>query len=49
MQETDAARYFDAGQLEAIADSLEPLSGWLVRRVLPGNDPGPFAPSPGYW
>ncbi|MEM8814922.1 MAG: NUDIX domain-containing protein [Pseudomonadota bacterium] len=55
MRETDAAQYFSADQLVAIADSLEPLSGWMVRRVLAGefnllemNDAGPFAPSPTY-
>ncbi|MDJ0653344.1 MAG: NUDIX domain-containing protein [Xanthomonadales bacterium] len=54
-RETDAARYFGAAQLEAIADSLEPLSAWIVRRVLAedfillqSNDSGPFMPSPTY-
>ncbi len=54
-RETDAAQYFDADQLDSIADSLEPLSAWLVRRVfaddfelLARNDSGPFNPSPTY-
>lgn len=54
-EETDGAQYFDASQLGSIADSLEPLSAWLVGRVfaddfalLPGNDSGPFHPSPTY-
>jgi hypothetical protein len=54
-RETDGAQYFDADQLSSIADSLEPLSGWLVRRVfandfalLSKNDSGPFNPSPTY-
>ena len=55
MRETDAARYFDADQLDSIADSLEPLSAWLIRRVLANNFEllkmnglGPFNPSPTY-
>ena len=55
MQETDAARYFRVDQLDSIADSIEPLSAWLARRVLTGdfallemNDSGPFNPSPTY-
>ena len=54
-RETDAARYFGANQLDAIADSLEPLSAWIVRRVLANditllqmNNSGPFVPSPTY-
>ncbi|MGI9204559.1 MAG: NUDIX domain-containing protein [Woeseiaceae bacterium] len=54
-QETDAAQYFDADQLDAIADAFEPLSAWLVRRVLTHdfnmlqmNESGPFVPSPTY-
>lgn len=55
MRETDAAQYFHKDQLDAVADSLEPLSTWLVRRVLTNdfhllemNDSGPFVPSPTY-
>jgi 8-oxo-dGTP diphosphatase len=55
MQETDAARFFQIDQLDAIAESIEPLSAWLVRRVLTNdfkllemNESGPFAPSPTY-
>ncbi len=53
--ETDAADFFDLDRLESIADSLEPLTSWLVRRVLIGdfvltrmNHAGPFTPSPTY-
>ena len=53
--ETDAARYIDADQLDAIRDSLEPLTAWMVRRVLADdfcllqmNESGPFVPSPTY-
>jgi len=55
MRETDAADYFDAARLDDIAATLEPLSGWLVPRVLaddvsilPMNALGPYAPSPTY-
>ena len=55
MRETDAARYFGADQLDSIAESLEPLSAWLVRRVLANefellktNNLGPYDPSPTY-
>ena len=55
MRETDGARYFREDQLDAITDSLEPLSAWLVRRVLSSdfnllemNRSGPFVPSPTY-
>ena len=54
-RETDAAQYFGADQLDAISDSLEPLSEWMIRRVLAHdfnllqmNESGPFAPSPTY-
>ena len=54
-RETDAAGFFDADQLESIADSLEPLSEWIVRRVLVGdfnlleaNHTGPFFQRPAY-
>ena len=55
LRETDAAQYFDPDQLDSIADSLEPLSAWLVRRVIANdfellktNNSGPFDPSPTY-
>ena len=55
MRETDAAQYFRVDQLDLIADSLEPLSAWLVHRVLTNdfkllemNNSGPFVPSPSY-
>ena len=55
MRETDAAQYFDADQLGSVAGSLEPLSKWLVPRVLANqidlvvmNEAGPFSPSPTY-
>jgi NADH pyrophosphatase NudC (nudix superfamily) len=51
-RETDAAQYFRLNEIDAIGDSLEPLSGWLVRRVLSDNfnllessESNPFAPS----
>ncbi|MDJ0700031.1 MAG: NUDIX domain-containing protein [Woeseiaceae bacterium] len=54
-RETDAAKYFSAEQLGAISDSLEPLSAWMVRRVLANdfsllqtNESGPYVPSPTY-
>lgn len=54
-RETDAAQYFSVDQLDSIADSLEPLSAWMVRRVLANdfvllqmNKSGPFDPSPTY-
>ncbi len=54
-RETDGAKYFSIDALEDIADTLEPLSAWLVRRVLAGdyqisghNESGPFSPSPTY-
>lgn len=55
MRETDAAQYFEAAQLDTIAHSLEPLSAWMVHRVLANefnvlesNKSGPFVPSPTY-
>ena len=55
MRETDSAGYFELAQLEAIADPVEPLSNWLVRRVLAGDftllenrSAGPFSPAPSY-
>ena len=54
-RETDASAYFDLNELESIADRLEPLTAWLVRRVLSSdfellevNEAGPFSPSPTY-
>ena len=54
-RETDAAQYFDDEQLDTISDALEPLSAWLVRRVLSedfyliqANELGPFVQSPTY-
>ena len=54
-RETDAAQYFGVDQLAEIADALEPLSAWMVRRVLANdfkllrtNDSGPYTPSPTY-
>ena len=55
MRETDAAQYFDADQLDAAIQPIEPLSAWIVRRVLAddhtllrSNLAGPFIPSPTY-
>ena len=49
--ETDAAAYFSAERLAAHPEPVEPLSGWLARRVLKGEyhliqpEPqNPFAP-----
>lgn len=55
MRETDAAQFFRPDQLDDISSSLEPLSAWIVGRVLandfhllPINNSGPFNPSPSY-
>ncbi len=55
MRETDAAAYFRYDQLDEIAGPLEPLSAWLIQRILASdfqlvasNDSGPFFPSPTY-
>lgn len=55
MRETDAAQFFGLDQLEEISNSLEPLSAWMVGRVLaddfnllPMNESGPFNTSPTY-
>ena len=55
MRETDAAQFIREDQLDAISGSLEPLSGWLVRRIMSNdfnllevNDSGPFDPHPAY-
>jgi 8-oxo-dGTP diphosphatase len=53
--ETDAARYFTRQDLESFCEPVEPLSGWLSRRVLQGQYTltkteltNPFSPSIGY-
>ncbi len=55
MRETDAARFFSLDQLEEISNALEPLSAWMVGRVLandfnllPMNHSGPYKQSPTY-
>ena len=55
MRETDAAQFFSVDQLEDISDCLEPLSAWMVGRVLVDdfnvlrmNTSGPINPSPTY-
>ena len=55
MRETDAAQYTRMEQIDSIADSLEPLTAWLINRVLNNdfellemNHANPFAPSPAY-
>ena len=55
MRETDAARFYGVDELDSISGSLEPLSAWLIRRVLADdfqllktNNLGPFRPSPTY-
>ncbi len=55
LRETDAARYFDSEMLATFDGSIEPLSEWMVRRVMAGdfnllrqNEAGPFVPSPTY-
>lgn len=54
-RETDKAQYFSNIDLDAMRDPIEPLSYWLVRRVLDDdytlvsqNSSNPFAPSIGY-
>ncbi len=51
-RETDAAEYFSLGQLDGLPGPVEPLSRWLVGRVLSGqhmaissNSSGPYVPS----
>ncbi len=53
--ETDAAGFFGPDQLPDISSHLEPLSAWLVRRVLAGdfsamptNARGPYGQIPTY-
>ena len=55
MRETDAARFFGSEQIDEVSDAIEPLSAWLVGRVLvedfslvKTNTSGPFNPSPTY-
>ena len=55
MRETDAARFFGPDDLGEISDQFEPLSRWIVDRVLANdynllrlNDSGPFKPRPAY-
>ena len=36
-RETDAAAYFSLAEMEALAEPIEPWSGWMARRVLQGN------------
>ncbi len=55
MRETDAARFFSLEALEQISTSIEPLSKWMVGRVLANdftlltmNPSGPFEQSPTY-
>ena len=35
--ETDAARYFNASELAALAEPIEPWTAWLIRRVFTGE------------
>jgi 8-oxo-dGTP diphosphatase len=53
--ETDAARYFADSDIETLAESVEPFSCWLIRRVLNGrvsltreNPTNPFRLRAGY-
>lgn len=54
--ETDAAAYFSLDQLAALREPVEPLSKWLIDRVLAGrhtalsaNNDSPFVPSQGFY
>ena len=54
-RETEAAGFFAANELARLSADIEPLSAWLVQRVLAGdfslleaNPSGPFVPSPTY-
>ena len=54
-RETDAARYFDIEDLDDFSEPIEPLSAWLVRKVLNDNyalvrpdESNPFLPGMGY-
>ena len=54
-KKTDASQFFGVNQVDSISESLEPLSGWLIRRVFDGdyqlvnaNELGPFPTSPTY-
>jgi len=53
--ETDAARFFANGRDPAFDEPIEPLSAWLINRVLAGeftllemNADGPYLPNPTY-
>jgi hypothetical protein len=35
--ETDAARYFNASELAALGEPIEPWTAWLIRRVFAGE------------
>ena len=55
MKETDAAQFFSLDQLAEFTEPLEPLSQWMVGRVLAGdfsilptNQSGPFKQAPTY-
>jgi 8-oxo-dGTP diphosphatase len=52
-RETDAARYFTDRDIDTLAESVEPFSYWLIRRVLSGqvsliqeHPTNPFRPNP---
>jgi ADP-ribose pyrophosphatase YjhB (NUDIX family) len=54
--ETDAARYFTAGELRACTEPFEPWCRWLVEhllsrgmKALPAAAAHPFAPSEGFF
>lgn len=55
-RETDAARYFNREALEGSSEPLDPLSHWIVSRVLDNqhvsvksNESNPFCPSAAYF
>lgn len=52
LRETDAARFFTLRELQALQEPIEPLSAWLMERVLRDehtvisrSDSNPFGPS----
>lgn len=54
-RETDAAEYFSLDRLHESHERVEPLSKWLIGRVLKGahtsissNSSGPYMPSPSF-
>jgi len=54
-EETDAAHYFRASELEALTEPIEPWSAWLIRRVFAGrfqvigrDATNPFKEAPGF-